>query len=97
MNPVKDQGSCGSCAAFAATTTLEGTMALRAQKRKPQHLSEQHLVDCTMDTEKTRELFGELEGGYNLGCDGGFMTMHWEFMKEHGAMKIEDYNYHATE
>jgi len=57
MTPVKDQGACGSCAAFAATATLEGTINKRAgnvDKETFTHISEQHLVDCTMDTEKTR-------------------------------------------
>jgi len=96
MTPVKDQGPCGSCAAFAATATLEGTINKRAGNKKQRtftHISEQHLVDCTMDTEKTRELFGELEKGYNNGCSGGHMVKHWDFIKNHGAMTIEDYPY----
>lgn len=99
MTPVKDQGACGSCAAFAATATLEGTINKRAgnvDKETFTHISEQHLVDCTMDTEKTRQLFGELEGGYNYGCSGGYMTKHWDFIQEHGAMKNEDYPYNAS-
>ena len=59
MGDIKDQGACGSCAAFAATSTLEGVIAKKTKKPNPQHISEQHIVDCTRDTEKTRELFGE--------------------------------------
>jgi len=78
MGPVKDQGACGSCAAFAATSTLEGSMAKKAGTAVEERISEQHLVDCTMDTDKTRELFGELPS-YNNGCYGGWMHNHWEF------------------
>jgi len=78
MGPVKDQGMCGSCAAFAANSTLEGAMAKKAGTKPIERISEQHLVDCTMDTEKTRELFGDLYY-YNSGCFGGWMYKHWEF------------------
>lgn len=51
-----------------------------------------------MNTEKTRELFGDNPSyGYNLGCSGGWMHNHWEFQKEHGAVRYEDYPYNARE
>jgi len=71
-------------------------MAMREQDNNPPHFSEQHLVDCTKDTEATRELFGELKY-YNNGCYGGLMNYHWDFMMRHGAMEIEDYPYNARE
>ena len=49
MGDVKDQGSCGSCWAFAATTALEGTIAIK-QNTAPVRLSEQQIVDCTLTT-----------------------------------------------
>ena len=50
MGPVKDQGGCGSCWAFAANTALEGTHALQQNLSQSQipHFSEQQLVDCTL-------------------------------------------------
>lgn len=58
MGPVQNQGSCGSCWAFASHTPLEGTLVKRRIKaaknagkdHKPikwKGLSKQHLVDCT--------------------------------------------------
>ena len=44
MNPVKNQASCGSCWAFAATAGLEG--AYNVLKGKNFDFSEQQLVDC---------------------------------------------------
>lgn len=47
---VKSQGSCGSCWAFAVNTVSETTLAIKANKQYPTRLSEQQLVDCTMNT-----------------------------------------------
>ena len=46
MTPVKSQGSCGSCWAFSATSTLEGTYAAKSGK-KPERVSEQQIMDCS--------------------------------------------------
>ena len=45
VGPVKNQGGCGSCWAFAATTTMEAVWALK-NNEAPQRMSEQQLVDC---------------------------------------------------
>ena len=44
MNPVQDQGSCGSCWSFASTAVLESVNAIK-HGNLPK-LSEQQLVDC---------------------------------------------------
>jgi len=62
MVAVKDQGSCGSCWAFAGNTTAEGTLAKKTNT-SPVHLSEQHMVDCTIYTTDFR---GKNYGAY--GC-----------------------------
>jgi len=50
MGPVKDQGGCGSCWAFAATSALEGTIAKKFGV-EPFRISEQQGVDCTTNTD----------------------------------------------
>ncbi len=51
VNHVKDQGSCGSCWAFASTANMEGQYYLKTKKAIT--LSEQQLVDCdTIDQGK---------------------------------------------
>lgn len=45
VNPVKDQGQCGSCWAFSGISTIESAYALKHQKLY--NLSEQQLVDCS--------------------------------------------------
>ena len=45
INPIKDQGGCGSCWAFSAVGVVEPFSALATKSSQPQ-LSEQNLVDC---------------------------------------------------
>jgi len=44
VSPVKDQGGCGSCWAFGATTAIESAYHIKTGTLY--HLSEQQLVDC---------------------------------------------------
>jgi len=44
VNPIKNQGSCGSCWAFSTVGALEG--ALQISTGKLENLAEQQLVDC---------------------------------------------------
>ncbi|CAF1208569.1 unnamed protein product [Adineta steineri] len=45
MNPIENQGQCGSCYAFAVTAAIEGTYAIKTGARIK--LSQQQLVDCS--------------------------------------------------
>jgi len=91
MSPIKNQGGCGSCWAFAATTTLEGTLAKKTNTA-PRHYSEQLIVDCTLTNNTyNMSLFGKDYGMY--GCDGGWTDTAWDFMIDRGAMNNVDYPY----
>jgi len=54
LGPVKDQGNCGSCWAFAATGAMEAHHAIigARNKEKPMQLSQQELVDCDPGSDK---------------------------------------------
>lgn len=57
VSPVKDQGSCGSCWAFAITAALESALVI--QSAQPVlDLSEEHYISCD---------------DKSYGCQGGFM------------------------
>jgi hypothetical protein len=46
INPIKDQGQCGSCWAFSAVGVIEPFSSLASNQSPPPLLSEQNLVDC---------------------------------------------------
>lgn len=82
VNDVKNQGSCGSCWAFAAVAQLESLYAIKHNSTL-QTLSEQQLVDCATD-------------GKNNGCDGGWMSDVFDYYTSKHAM-ILDANYPYTQ
>jgi len=83
MNPVKDQGQCGSCWAFSAVGAFEGLNSVKFGNL--QSFSEQELVDCS--------------GSYgNEGCNGGLMDNAFKYIKNVGGLALEkDYKYTAAD
>lgn len=81
VNPVQDQGSCGSCWSFGATACTESSFCIDGGALYK--LSEQQLVDC--DTV------------LDSGCGGGLAFNAWEFLQTNGQMLESDYPYTATD
>lgn len=81
VSKVKDQGSCGSCWAFATTGAIESILAAR---NKGILLSEQNLVDCS-------QKYG------NNGCNGGLMDAALRYVRDYGIMSSRDYPYKAED
>jgi C1A family cysteine protease len=65
VTPVKDQGACGSCWAFATTGVLEGQLSKANGGGNPVPLSEQQLVDCV---------------NKSSGCEGGLMHHAYDYI-----------------
>ncbi|CAH2225561.1 dipeptidyl peptidase 1 [Pelobates cultripes] len=57
VSPVRNQGNCGSCYAFATMGMLESRIRVSSQLRQTPTLSPQQIVSCS---------------NYSQGCDGGF-------------------------
>jgi C1A family cysteine protease len=80
MGPVKNQGGCGSCWAFAATTAQEGVQAIKTGNPVVR-LSEQEGVDCCTNSH---------------GCNGGWMDHYWQFSRDSGSQTNADYPYETA-
>ena len=78
VNPVQDQGQCGSCWAFSATASLESAKAIFGGVLNK--LSEQNFVSCSF-----------LQG--NLGCNGGMYGRAWNYAKTHPIESEASYPY----
>eukprot|EP01138_Halocafeteria_seosinensis_P013566 gb/GECG01013855.1/.p1 GENE.gb/GECG01013855.1/~~gb/GECG01013855.1/.p1 ORF type:complete len:556 (+),score=48.28 gb/GECG01013855.1/:1-1668(+) len=74
VNPVKDQGPCGSCWSFGTTGTIEGHYFLKYGVLPV--LSQQELVDCSWKYE-------------NNGCDGGLDTSAYEWIMSNGGLSTQ--------
>lgn len=71
VNAVKDQGTCGSCWAFSATSAVESKHAIRSGQLV--QLSEQQLVDCSHSS--------------NYGCQGGMYDRAWSDTQSMGGQQ----------
>jgi len=82
VTSVKNQGSCGSCVAFAAHGQHETAMVKAGAKLSGLDLSEQHLVDC----------------GYSLdganGCNGASPHIYNQFLHQNsGGQSLHESDY----
>jgi C1A family cysteine protease len=84
--PIRDQGSCGSCWAFATVGSLES--AILIEDGVSRDLSEQYLVSCNSD-------------GWSCSGGGTAHDYHeWKYVtgeSEAGAVRESDFPYSATD
>lgn len=74
MNPIKNQGQCGSCWAFTAVGTLEA--GIRIKNGSVYTFSEQELVDCCMRNLTICSV--------SSGCNGGSTIQAYNYVASYG-------------
>jgi len=80
ITPVKNQGSCGSCWAFAATEAIESE-AFISKKYQLEVLAPQQIVSCDKQSS---------------GCNGGDPATAYKYIQANGMEKEVDYPYTAS-
>lgn len=85
ITPIKNQGQCGSCWAFASTAAHESYQIQTKHQPKTIVLSEQQLVDCAHDSPYE-----------NNGCNGGYAARALEYIKDFGQTTNASYPYQAV-
>ena len=85
VNPIKNQGNCGSCWSYTAVGALESFDKIENGNTLTEY-SEQYLVDCDYDENCPS---GTNTG--NCGCDGGDPANGINFAAENGIPKLSVY------
>lgn len=85
MLPVRRQGKCGACYAFAHTALLEHLFCKATGKQVA--ISEQYVIDCG-------HIFRE---DVLLGCNGGDILRVGQFFSKYGIEKRDEYPYVARQ
>lgn len=82
ISPVKDQGNCGSCWAFAASATIEAHVGLNTGILT--EVSMQELVSCMPNDDSC--------GGIG-GCEGATAELAFDYLAQYGLPELWSYGY----
>ncbi|XP_032075357.1 dipeptidyl peptidase 1 [Thamnophis elegans] len=79
VSPVRNQGSCGSCYAFASMGMLEARIRILTNNSQMSTLSPQQVVSCSE---------------YSQGCDGGFpYLIAGKYLQDFGVVEEDCFPY----
>eukprot|EP00928_Gymnodinium_smaydae_P046639 TRINITY_DN31083_c0_g1_i1.p1 TRINITY_DN31083_c0_g1~~TRINITY_DN31083_c0_g1_i1.p1 ORF type:complete len:449 (+),score=109.19 TRINITY_DN31083_c0_g1_i1:75-1421(+) len=82
VTPVKNQGACGSCWAFASTAVMESVIAI--QTGRLYELSPQQVTSCTPNPEQC---------GGSGGCSGATAQLAFDYVSKVGLSSIWTWPY----
>ncbi|KAL4495764.1 hypothetical protein ABPG73_010832 [Tetrahymena malaccensis] len=69
---IRDQSTCGSCWAFAATETFSDRICIASNQTLQTSISSEDLLECCADY-------------CGMGCQGGYPSAAWGYMKRQGV------------
>ncbi|GAB6019813.1 hypothetical protein CHUAL_001354 [Chamberlinius hualienensis] len=78
IKEVRDQGSCASCWAVGAVTTISDRICIHSQGNVQVHISAEDLLSCC--------------GDCGSGCDGGYPENAWDFYLKNGLVTGGNFN-----
>jgi cathepsin B len=81
IHPIRDQGHCGSCWAFAASEVLSDRFCIASSKAVNVVLSPQYMVSCN---------------SLNHGCNGGIPYLSWTFLVSTGLVTDSCWPYQSS-
>jgi len=86
VSSVDDQGSCGSCYAFASMGLMESRVRIVTNNQRKPIFSEQDVITCGKDRT------------YNQGCSGGWAILTaGKYMQDFGVLEEQCGVYHPTD
>ncbi|KAG2822945.1 hypothetical protein PC113_g12170 [Phytophthora cactorum] len=95
MTPVKNQGTCGSCWAFAGVAAVESRYAIE-NSVQASPLSVEQVLSCSADLDHIRSKFEDNMTSSSEGCSGGMAFLTYAYLqlaKPHGISCGSAYPY----
>lgn len=78
VHDIRDQASCGSCWAFAASEAMSDRVCIASKGAVNVVLSPEDMVACDR---------------WNMGCDGGILSWAWSYLTKTGVVADECFPY----